>query len=199
MRSALGIGILATLVATATAALNATICESLDFANAPVIAMGRTPMTLKSLVQGDAVCFQVTLADASAKWVSIAISPTAKMVNEPINNVVVYDVTLPPALLYTMRGYEKHDTLPLADQSPLLVSQSSSVNGVITLTFQRKLAAVVSSDVAIDPTGVTILTWATAALSSSRSTRPTTVMAHCRRCTRVSLPLAFLRRCWCSA
>ncbi|KDO17145.1 hypothetical protein SPRG_17341, partial [Saprolegnia parasitica CBS 223.65] len=79
------------LTATTTAALNATICESLAFANAPVVFMGRTPMGLKSLVQGDVVCFQVTLNDVSAKWVSMAISPTAKMVNDPVNNVVIYD------------------------------------------------------------------------------------------------------------
>ncbi|OQS03783.1 hypothetical protein THRCLA_21066, partial [Thraustotheca clavata] len=133
--------IIATLVISSTA-VPAEVCESLAFANAPMIAMGRTPMSIKALTIGSYVCFQVTLT-GTAKYVSIAISPTSKMVNQPANNVVIYDVSDPPAMLYTMYGYGKRDTKINTDQSPINVTQSSNVNGVIQFTFQRQLAAVV--------------------------------------------------------
>ncbi|OQR84603.1 transmembrane protein [Achlya hypogyna] len=151
--------LLSALPFAATAATS-SVCDSVAFADAPVIALGRSPMTIKSLVQGTDVCFQVTLADATAKWVSLSVASTPKMVHNPPENVVVYDITTPPAMLFTMHGYGHHDTRLNNDQTPIVVTSSSSVNGVAQFTFQRKLAAVVASDVAIDPNGVTILTWA---------------------------------------
>ncbi|OQR83962.1 transmembrane protein [Achlya hypogyna] len=140
--------------------MTTNICTSAAFASAPVIQIGQTPMTIKTLVQSPYVCFQLTIADASTKWLSLSVAATPKMVNQPVENVVVYDVTTPPAMLFTMYGYGHQDTRLNSDQSPINVTSSSFVNGVAEFTFQRRLAAIDPTDVAIDPNGVTILTWA---------------------------------------
>ncbi|EQC26954.1 hypothetical protein SDRG_15285 [Saprolegnia diclina VS20] len=144
---------------TAAPAMTTNVCASPAFAAAPVIAMGRTPASIKVLVQGEYVCFQFNISDDTVQWGSLAIASTPKMVGDTPYNVVILDVAAPPALLYTMKGGGLQDTTVNADQSPINVTQSTHINGVLSFTFQRRLAAVVDSDVAIDPSGVTTLTW----------------------------------------
>ncbi|RHY48621.1 hypothetical protein DYB26_001264 [Aphanomyces astaci] len=117
-------------------------------------------MTMRSLVKGANVCIQVYFQRATAKWVSVAITKSTKMVTSPANNAVVFETAGATTKLYVMKGYTSN-TVPLqSSQASMNVSQSSMVNGLISFTFERTLASGSVYDVAINPIVATTVQWA---------------------------------------
>ncbi|EQC30839.1 hypothetical protein SDRG_11598, partial [Saprolegnia diclina VS20] len=146
----------ASLVSTALAA-----CDSAAFPNAPSVALG-PDMSVRSLVQGANVCFQVTAAVANARWVSIGLASSSRMVSSPVSNAVVMEIGsgAPTVRLYELRGYSAASIVLQADQSSLSVVRSGVTNGVATFTFQRPLTSPSALDVALADNSAANLLWA---------------------------------------
>ncbi|KAF0699157.1 Aste57867_10252 [Aphanomyces stellatus] len=131
-------------------------------AAAPFTPLGSGPLALRSVVQGDAACIQVTLSgQPSATWFALAVSPFSTMINTPPNNAVVFHVANASAALYGLHHASPDGVVFQANQSSSLhVVESSVRNDTITLTYARPLAAASALDVAIVPNTPTRLNWA---------------------------------------
>ncbi|KDO35197.1 hypothetical protein SPRG_00043 [Saprolegnia parasitica CBS 223.65] len=146
----------ASLISTALAA-----CDSAAFPNAPSVALG-PDMTLRSLVQGANVCFQVTAAVANARWVSIGLATSSRMVSSPISNAVVMEIGsgAPTVRLYELRGYTAASAVLQADQSSISVVRSAVTNGIASFTFQRPLVSPSPLDVGLADNSAANVIWA---------------------------------------
>ncbi|KDO19244.1 hypothetical protein SPRG_15118, partial [Saprolegnia parasitica CBS 223.65] len=137
-----------------------SLCASPTFAALPLLTLGESPIQYKTLANDERICIHAELHDPQATWLGLAVSNSTNMVNDPFNNAVVFDGKNAPTA-YALTGFDPEFMLRLVDQSHLRIFAASSVNGVMQLTYERSLAAVASSDVAIDVTRPdTILNWA---------------------------------------
>ncbi|ETV98375.1 hypothetical protein H310_09066 [Aphanomyces invadans] len=82
------------------------------------------------------------------------------MINSPTNNALVYLVHNASAHLFDLKDSAMDSVVFAATQTSVRVVSSSNVDGIVTVTFQRRLEAVGPTDVAISTTGPTILNWA---------------------------------------
>ncbi|EQC42321.1 hypothetical protein SDRG_00060 [Saprolegnia diclina VS20] len=143
-----------------TAIDSPSLCSSPAFTLLPLLPLGESPIQYKTLADDARICIHAELHDPQATWLGLAFSNSTNMVNDPFNNAVVFDGTNAPTA-YALTGFDPEFMLRLADQSHLRIFAASSINGVLRLTYERSLAAVASSDVAIDVTKPdTILNWA---------------------------------------
>ncbi|OQR84282.1 transmembrane protein [Achlya hypogyna] len=150
-------------VSLGTHQLNASptgLCASPEFDALPLQTLGKGPVRFKSLADDLRVCVHVELHDTAATWLGISFSNSTAMVNDPVNNAVVFDVRTPrQPELYALSGYDPEDIVRLDSQSPIAVYAASAVDGVVQFTVERSLAAVAPSDVAL-AVGNSVLNWA---------------------------------------
>ncbi|OQR89421.1 transmembrane protein [Achlya hypogyna] len=152
-------------IAASVAVLASTVlaaCTSADFPQAASVPLG-PDMTIRSLVQGATVCFQVTAALPSARWVSIGLAASSRMVNTPVSNAAVMEISAtatPTVKLYEIRGYSASGVVLQSDQSSISVVQAAVANGVATFTFQRSLTSATAFDVALAENAPTNILWA---------------------------------------
>ncbi|RHY27188.1 hypothetical protein DYB25_005906 [Aphanomyces astaci] len=160
----LGVAVAAT--ASATAAATLSTCSSALFSTASPPAWAplgaASPVSLRSIVQGESICVQVSLQNQpTATWFALAIAKSSRMINSPPTNAVLFTTHNATAALYVLE-----DAAPLGvhyqpDQtSSLRVVDSVVANGGITLTYERPLAAASSFDVPITLDVPTTVNWA---------------------------------------
>ncbi|CAK4612998.1 hypothetical protein LEN26_010697 [Aphanomyces euteiches] len=140
--------------------LDTSSCSKDALEGVEPMPLGDGPITLQTTIIGDKVCVQATLNDAKATWFAHAVAPTTNMINKPTNNAVIYQLANASAALYNLEVAAPDGVVYAADQSSLRVIESSVVDGKVVLLYERPLAAVTATDVAISTTAPTNVNWA---------------------------------------
>ncbi|ETW02539.1 hypothetical protein, variant [Aphanomyces invadans] len=147
-----------TVWGNATATTNTSGCsDNLLFSLQPTFSLG--PISMRTFIKDTTLCAQVIFPNAATvRWVSVGFSLTKYMVNTPVSNVVVFDVTTALMKQYLMKSY---DSVPLQPGLPSIVQIHGSVaaDGLLSFTFERPLVATTPYDIALDPAGVTQMIW----------------------------------------
>ncbi|KAF0713816.1 hypothetical protein As57867_004186, partial [Aphanomyces stellatus] len=137
----------------------ASVCADPRFAAQPIVQLG--PMSIRSLVGNSTVRIQVLYSSTSASYVSIAIAKTPYMANAPATNAVVFDTSSASTFLAIIQSYESRDLPLLSDtEASLKPFHGGVLNGQISFTFERPLAAATIYDVPIDPSTAICIQWA---------------------------------------
>lgn len=161
---------LAVLAATAAAAAATTaaqtvttadICSSAAFAAQAVTMLGDGPVGIRALVQGDEVCFQFGLSSSvasEAAWFGVGVARGDNMVSSPAANAMIFKKETGTPEVYHLGGYSNSDVTQESDTSSFAVGSTDA--SAMAFSYQRKLAAVLSDDVEIDPNGTVNFIWA---------------------------------------
>ncbi|EQC33936.1 hypothetical protein SDRG_08617 [Saprolegnia diclina VS20] len=112
-------------------------------------------------VNNASVCFRLSYNGDGADWISLGLSSSQYMVNNPPNNAVIYDAKKNNADVYVLGGYSNNHMERQTSPSSMTIRSSSAVNGELAVTYEHKFDAVSTNDVPIDlVNGNNILLWA---------------------------------------
>lgn len=139
----------------------ADICSSAAFAAQPVTTLGDGPVGVRALVVGDEVCFQFGLSAAvasDAAWFGVGVARGSDMVSSPAANAMIFMKDTGAPQVYSLGGYTNSAVSAESDQSSFAVGEADA--SAMAFSYQRKLAAVLADDVAIDPNGTVNFIWA---------------------------------------
>lgn len=141
------------------ASTTSTICASANFTSAASTALGGGPVSLRSLVVGDEVCLEFSLASSvSASWFAVGLSRGDTMVSSPEANVMVFRTSVGTPESYSIAGYASSDVSQESAQTSFVVHNSSTSS--MSFSYQRTLAASESTDVTIVPSTSMNFIWA---------------------------------------
>lgn len=149
------------LAAAQSTVSSADICTSAAFAAQPVTTLGDGPVGVRALVVGDEVCFQFGLASSvasSAAWFGVGVARGSQMVSTPEANAMIFKKDTGKPELYHLGGYVNSDITTDSDTSSFVVAEADA--SAMAFSYQRKLAAMLSDDVTIDPNGTVNFIWA---------------------------------------
>uniref|UniRef100_M4B4U0 DOMON domain-containing protein n=1 Tax=Hyaloperonospora arabidopsidis (strain Emoy2) TaxID=559515 RepID=M4B4U0_HYAAE len=159
----LGAAALAFNPANAQVAANADICSSAAFQALTGVRLGDSPIFMRALVQGNNVCIEYQLeasVAADAAWFGVGPSRGSSMVSSPAANVLIFFKDTGVPVSYVLGGYTSSAVTqePSSDSSAVIIGSTST--STMSFSYQRPLAAVTSSDVALSSTGPTEFIWA---------------------------------------
>ncbi|OQR85564.1 transmembrane protein [Achlya hypogyna] len=119
------------------------------------------PLALQVRVDNASACFRLTYTGTGADWISLGLSTSQYMVNNPPNNAVVFDAKRNLAKVHVLKGYNDDNVVASSAPSSITILSSSVVDDVLAVTYEHAFNAVSANDVAIDlENGNNVLLWA---------------------------------------
>lgn len=141
------------------AATSSAICESAAFQALTPVALGTSPLLVRSLIQGNEVCleFQLSPSVTTAEWLAVGLAASSSMVNSPVTNVMIFRKSDPQPVSYLLGGYSTSAVTAEADQSFFVVHETSTAP--LKFSYQRTLVASSTADLAISATAQAEFLW----------------------------------------